>query len=97
MIPRIKNRNEHRVQFHPLACGRVGLSGPGRALCVTLSAAETATLPVGESRNSPLTEDVGFQLSIRGTSTSRLRQQIVEYACRVDIGETFVSAVVVPG
>jgi hypothetical protein len=34
--------------LHPLACGRVGLSGPGRALHETLSAAETATLPKGE-------------------------------------------------
>ena len=43
--------------IHPqVPCGRVGLSGPGRAL----SAAETATLPEGEFNDSPSTEvDIG--------------------------------------
>jgi hypothetical protein len=40
-------RSDSFSHFHPLACGRVGLSGPGRAL----SADKTATLPRGEFRN----------------------------------------------
>jgi hypothetical protein len=48
-----------RVQIHPLARGRVGLSGPGMVPFATLSAAETATLPEGECCDST-SDDVEF-------------------------------------
>jgi hypothetical protein len=48
------------VHIHPLACGRVGLSGPGRALRVTLSAPERATLPVGEFSDLASSKDAFF-------------------------------------